>query len=100
MPVVTQVANHLTRFGRFKSSDLILVYAGSNDAFIQFDTFAATAARIQAEAAAGTDHARPGEPGALPGAAGRHKPAMKTAALELATLSRRRSSPRAAPTSR
>ena len=36
VPVVTQIANHLTRFGSFKSSDLILVYAGNNDVFTQF----------------------------------------------------------------
>jgi outer membrane lipase/esterase len=54
VPVVTQVANHLARFGSFKASDLIFVYAGSNDAFTQFDSFATTAATIQAQAAAGT----------------------------------------------
>ena len=53
VPVVTQVANHLTRFGSFKSSDLILVYAGNNDVFTQFGAFAAAAAQIQANAAAG-----------------------------------------------
>ena len=53
VPVVTQVANHLTRFSSFKNSDLILVYAGNNDVFIQFDAFAAAAAQIQANAAAG-----------------------------------------------
>jgi phospholipase/lecithinase/hemolysin len=53
VPVVTQIANHLGRFGTFKKSDLIFVYAGSNDVFTQFGTFAATAATIQAQAAAG-----------------------------------------------
>ena len=53
VPVVTQIANHLARFGSFKSSDLILVYAGNNDALVQFDTFAAAAAQIQANAVAG-----------------------------------------------
>ena len=53
MPVVTQIANHLARFGSFKSSDLIFVYAGSNDVFTQFSTFATTAAQVQADAAAG-----------------------------------------------
>ena len=53
VPVVTQIANHLARFTSFKSSDLILVYAGSNDVFVQFGTFAAAAAQIQADAAAG-----------------------------------------------
>ena len=54
VPVVTQIANHLTRFTSFKASDLIFVYAGSNDVFAQFGTFAATAASVQAQAAAGT----------------------------------------------
>jgi len=54
VPVVTQIANHLARFGSFKASDLIFVYAGSNDVFTQFGTFAAAAAQIQAQAGAGT----------------------------------------------
>jgi len=53
VPVVTQIANHLARFTSFKSSDLVLVYAGNNDVFTQFGTFAAAAAQIQADAAAG-----------------------------------------------
>lgn len=53
VPVVTQIANHLARFGSFKASDLIFVYAGSNDVFTQLDTFGATAAQIQAQQAAG-----------------------------------------------
>jgi outer membrane lipase/esterase len=53
VPVVTQIANHLARFGSFKASDLIFVYAGSNDVFTQFGTFAATAAQIQTQQAAG-----------------------------------------------
>jgi phospholipase/lecithinase/hemolysin len=53
VPVVTQIANHLARFGSFKDSDLILVYAGNNDVFAQFGTFAATAGQVKAQAAAG-----------------------------------------------
>jgi outer membrane lipase/esterase len=53
VPVVTQIANHLARFGSFKSSDLIFVYAGNNDVFTQFGTFTTAAATIQAQAAAG-----------------------------------------------
>lgn len=53
VPVKTQIANHLARFGSFKASDLIFVFAGNNDAFIQFSTFTATAQQIQADAAAG-----------------------------------------------
>lgn len=54
VPVKTQIANHLAQFTSFKASDLIFVYAGNNDAFIQFSSFATTAAGIQAKAAAGT----------------------------------------------
>ena len=85
VPLVTQVANHLARFGSFKSSDLILVYGGSNDVFIQFDAFGATAAQIQADAAAGLitpDQANL----ALFNAQQVAQAEMKTAALELATL--------------
>jgi phospholipase/lecithinase/hemolysin len=53
VPVVTQIANHLTRFGSFKDSDLIIVYAGNNDVFAQFSAFATAAGTIQAQAAAG-----------------------------------------------
>jgi phospholipase/lecithinase/hemolysin len=54
VPIVSQIANHLARFGSFKDTDLILVYAGNNDVFTQFGAFAATAAQVQADAAAGT----------------------------------------------
>lgn len=53
VPVTTQVANHLSRFTSFKSSDLILVWAGHNDIFTQFGTFAAKATQIQTDAATG-----------------------------------------------
>jgi len=85
VPLVTQVANHLARFGSFTSSDLILVYGGNNDVFIQFGGFAAAAAQIQADAAAGLltpDQANL----ALFNAQQTAQEAMKTAALELATL--------------
>jgi len=53
VPVKAQIANHLARFTSFRSSDLILVWAGNNDAFIQFGAFTAAAAVIQADAVAG-----------------------------------------------
>ncbi|MBL0149326.1 MAG: SGNH/GDSL hydrolase family protein [Ideonella sp.] len=53
VPVVTQITNHIARFGGFKSSDLILVFAGSNDVFTQFGTFVAKATQIQTDAAQG-----------------------------------------------
>lgn len=53
VPVKTQIANHLTRFTSFKSSDLILVWAGNNDAFAQFGAFVASATAIQTNQAQG-----------------------------------------------
>ena len=53
VPVKTQIANHLTRFTTFKATDLIVLWGGNNDAFIQFGTFSATATQIQTDAAAG-----------------------------------------------
>lgn len=47
VPVVTQIANHLARFTTFKDTDLIFVYAGSNDVFTQFAIFGAAAQQIQ-----------------------------------------------------
>lgn len=84
VPVVTQIANHLGRFGSFKSSDLIFVYAGSNDVFTQFSTFTTAAATIQAQAAAGqitADQANVQLFAAQQAAEG----AMKLAAQQLAT---------------
>ncbi len=54
VPVVTQIADHLARFGSFKASDLVFVYGGNNDVFTQFGAFTTAAAAIQASAAAGT----------------------------------------------
>ena len=53
VPMKTQIANHLQRFTSFRASDLILVWGGNNDAFIQFGAFSAAAAQIQTDAAAG-----------------------------------------------
>ncbi|WP_395698804.1 SGNH/GDSL hydrolase family protein [Aquabacterium sp.] len=53
VPAVTQIANHLARFGSFKDSDLILLWSGSNDALLQFGAFAAAATKIQTDAATG-----------------------------------------------
>jgi phospholipase/lecithinase/hemolysin len=49
VPVVQQIANHLARFGSFKDTDLILVYAGSNDVLTQFEIFGNAATQIQAD---------------------------------------------------
>lgn len=53
VPVVTQIANHLARFGSFKDTDLIVIWVGSNDAFTQFGGFTAAATKIQTDAATG-----------------------------------------------
>ena len=53
VPVKTQIERHLARFGSFKASDLIVVWGGNNDAFVQFGAFTASAAQIQANAASG-----------------------------------------------
>ncbi len=83
VPVVTQIANHLARFGSFTDSDLILVYAGNNDVFAQFGAFAATAGQIQAAAAAGDITADQAN-AALFNAQNTAQAEMKKAALELA----------------
>jgi len=87
VPMKTQIANHLERFGSFKDSDLIIVFGGNNDAFIQFGTFAATATQIQTDAAAGkitADQAK----NLLLNAQLAGQAEMKTAALELASYVR------------
>jgi len=53
VPVKTQIANHLARFTSFTASDLIFVYAGNNDVFTQFSTFATKATAIKTQAATG-----------------------------------------------
>lgn len=83
VPVVTQIANHLARFTSFKDTDLIFVYAGSNDLFVHFAAFGATAAQIKANALAGNITADEANV-ALFNAQTVAQAAMKTAALELA----------------
>ncbi|MEI6027508.1 MAG: SGNH/GDSL hydrolase family protein [Betaproteobacteria bacterium] len=53
VPMVTQVANHLARFGSFKASDLIVVFGGNNDVFVQSGVLGAKATAIQTDAATG-----------------------------------------------
>lgn len=53
VPLQAQIANHLAAFGGFDADDLILVWGGANDVLVQFATFAATAAQVQADATAG-----------------------------------------------
>jgi phospholipase/lecithinase/hemolysin len=82
VPMVKQIANHLAAFGSFKPTDLILVWGGNNDAFVQFGAFAAKAGAIQANAVAGkitADEAKR----QLYDAQTAAQYGMKTAALEL-----------------
>lgn len=83
VPVLAQFANHLARFGAFQPSDLIFVYAGSNDVLVQFDAFAKTAAQVQADAAAARITADQANL-ALFAAQDKAQAAAKAAALELA----------------
>lgn len=83
VPMTTQIANHLSRVGNFKDTDLIFVYGGNNDAFAQFSAFAATAAQIQADAAAGKITADQANQ-QLFAAQQTAMAGMKTAALQLA----------------
>lgn len=83
VPIVTQIANHHTRFGNFKDSDLILVYAGNNDVFAQFGAFAAAAAAIQAQAGAGAITPEQANQQLFAAQTAAFE-GMKTAALELA----------------
>ena len=54
VPMVKQIDNHLAAFGgKFKATDLIVVWGGNNDVFTQFGAFGAAAAAIQADAIAG-----------------------------------------------
>ena len=53
VPMKAQIANHLARFGNFKSSDLVLVFGGNNDVLTQFSIFATAAGTAAAQGAAG-----------------------------------------------
>ena len=83
VPMTVQIDNHLARFGSFRASDLVFVYGGNNDVFVQFGTFAATATAIQTAAAAGEIGADEANR-QLFAAQTAAQTAMKQAALELA----------------
>lgn len=87
VPLVTQIANHLARFTRFKDTDLVIVYGGNNDVFVQFGAFTAAAAQAQADFTAGritADQAKVAQFNAQTAA----QSELKKAALELATYVR------------
>lgn len=83
VPVQTQIANHLARFGGFGETDLVFVFAGANDAFVQFGAFATAAGQAQAQAASGAITAAQAN-GLLLAAQVAAQAEMKKAALELA----------------
>jgi phospholipase/lecithinase/hemolysin len=53
VPIKTQIANHLERFGNFKGTELVLVLAGANDILVQFSSFAAQATQNGIDVATG-----------------------------------------------
>lgn len=53
VPVQQQLANHLARFGGYTEHDLVFVWAGNNDASLQFRTYAAVLTQVQTQAAQG-----------------------------------------------
>lgn len=53
VPMVTQVANHHTRFGNFTESDLVFVYGGNNDVLAAYNDYLTIAAELQARVDAG-----------------------------------------------
>jgi outer membrane lipase/esterase len=85
VPMVDQVARHLARFGRFTDRDLIFVYGGNNDAFVQFGVYSATAAQVQAQLQGGAITNVQAE-AALADARTRARAAMTQAADELGAL--------------
>jgi phospholipase/lecithinase/hemolysin len=88
VPVKTQIANHLARFGRFRDSDLILVSAGFNEVFVVFETqYVPAVLAAQARLQAGTLTEAQFKTLAFD-AQLQAQAAMKTAALALAALIR------------
>jgi phospholipase/lecithinase/hemolysin len=88
VPVKTQIANHLARFGSFKDSDLVLVSVGFNEVFVQVEQhYVPAVLTAQAQLLAGQiseDQFK----GLVFAAQTDAQLAMKTAALELADLVR------------
>jgi len=82
VPLKTQIANHLARFGGFTDGDLVLVFAGHNDVLVQFGSFAARAGAIQQQAATGQVSAQQAQ-AALLEAQVQAEAAVRQAALEL-----------------
>ena len=75
VPMVTQVADHLTAFTSFSGDDIVFVFGGNNDVFVQFQTF------LQSQVSAGREV--PQGVAVTPELAIAN---VRTAATELATL--------------
>lgn len=93
VPMVTQVNNHLTRFGNFTASDLVFVYGGNNDVLTQYNDYLTIAAELQARVDAGELTAEDRETflsvlrdGALLNIGSRGTPDTPGVARQLATL--------------
>jgi outer membrane lipase/esterase len=54
VPIVTQIANHLTRVGSFSGTELVTVMAGGNDVLRLLDTLVANATAAGSQAFAGS----------------------------------------------
>jgi outer membrane lipase/esterase len=83
VPMRTQIANHLSRFTNFTAGDLIVLWGGNNDAFLQFGAFSAAATQAQTDAAAGRISADEANRRIFAAQTAAQQ-AMKDAALELA----------------
>jgi phospholipase/lecithinase/hemolysin len=53
VPLTTQVANHLARFGNFTANDLVFVFGGNNDVFYQHGAYMQTMQLLGGNLAAG-----------------------------------------------
>ena len=84
VPMAQQVANHLERFGSFSASDLVVVFGGNNDVFVQAGTLGFKASLIQADGSTTADQ----KAAQLLAAQLEAQAEMKKAALELSALVR------------
>lgn len=84
VPMTQQVANHLERFGSFTANDLVVVFGGNNDVFVQAGTLAFKAAMINGD----TSTTAQQKSALLLQAQLEAQAEMKKAALELSALVR------------
>jgi len=84
VPMAQQVANHLERFGSFTANDLVVVFGGNNDVFVQAGTLAFKAAMINGDTSTTAEQ----KSALLLQAQLEGQAEMKKAALELSALVR------------